>query len=43
MEGNFPEVKVSPAVFCQVPERAYFVPTNLKVVPVVKLVRPKQW
>ena len=46
MEGKFAvpslPLKVSPVVFCQVPERSYFVPTNLKVVPVVRLVRAKQ-
>ena len=39
LEGKLPDVKVSPAEFCQVPDKLYSVPTNLKLTPVFKLVR----
>ena len=42
MLGKLPEVNVSPVVFCQVPGRVYLVPTNLKLEPVMKVVKPLQ-
>ena len=39
LDGKLPDVKVSPAEFCQVPGKLYSVPMNLKLAPVFKLIR----